>query len=273
MKFFSKEKDGDNRIIHIGLNFCYKKKKNLKPNPITIKNQELKDSAASKRCFVIATGPSMSNQELAQLKGHDCYTLSNAFLHKDINTIKPKFHFFAPYHEPLILENFIDWFKLADQKLPPETDMILGYTDYEMVQKHNLFPNRKKYYLALTYLNELHSDITLPILAPQTGPIMMLPVMDYMGYEEICLIGIDMNRLKDFQGTTSNFYTNDPRKNATNDKGWIDIMSELKRTHSMFNQFKIYNDYFSSKGKKLINLSPISWIDFIEKKDFNQMTK
>lgn len=238
-------------------------------NPLLIKNEELCNTANKNSCYMLATGPSINNQDLTKLAGRDCFSISNFFLHKDIGIIKPKFHFFAPYHEPLILENFIDWLNMADKKLPKETNIILGVADYDKVQKYNLFPNRKIYYLEFVDTWDINTDIKKPVMGPQTGPIMILPVLDYMGYKEINMIGQDMTRLKDYKGTTQNFYTNDPRKNATDGAGWEDIIVELKRTCKMFEQFQAYYNYFISKGIKVFNLSPISWISFIPKKDFN----
>lgn len=278
MKIFKKVKNGNKRKIY----FCgiriWKYKEKAKSiilrrptNPILQRNKELHNIATNKPCFVLATGPSINEQDLTKLEGKDCFSISNFFLHKDIKIIKPKLHFFAPYHEPLILENYIDWLRLADKKLPKETNIVLGLANYGLAKKYNLFPNRKIYYLDLLNTWDINTDLTKQVIEPQTGPIMILPVLDYMGYSEINLIGQDMNRLKDYQGTTQNFYKNDPRKNATDGAAWEDIIVELKRTCKMFEQFKAYNDYFKSKGKKLINLSPDSWLSFIEKKDFNNI--
>ncbi len=239
-------------------------------------NTVLKNSTKKKRCFVCATGPSIKEQNLLALKGEDCFSISNFFLHKDIKEIAPKLHFFAPYHPPLVLENYIEWLNIADKELPEETAIVLGVNNEYLVKQYNLFPKRQIFYVELGEVNPdapINVDLTLPIMAPQTGPIMILPVCAYMGYEEIYLIGQDMNRLASYGATTPNFYQNDkdPRVNATDSGNWIDIIPEMERTLVMFKQFKKYSDYFKEKNIKLYNLSPNSWLSFIEKKDFDEV--
>ena len=247
---------------------------NLETNDLTKKNQSLKNSAQKKRCFVLATGASIKQQNLKLLAGEDCYSISNFFLHEDLNIIKPKFHFFAPYHEPLILENYIEWMNLADKTLPKETEMFLCDSNEYLVKQYNLFKNRKIHYLHFGPVDmPVNTDITKTIKAPQTGPIMMLPVMEYLGYKEIYLVGQDMNRLAYYGGTTPNFYTHDPRQNATNGNQWVDIIPELERTLIMFRQFNEYADYFKKREIEFYNLSPNSWLSFIAKKDFNEILK
>lgn len=260
----------------LGVQIFTKKIKNSAPSPSILcsKNKELHNIANKKRCFILATGPSIKQQDLTKLQGEDVFSISNFFLHKDINIIKPKFHFFAPYHEPLILENYINWLKLADEKLPRETNIVLASCNEYLVKEYGLFPTRTIFYVDLKPIDlesPLNTDITLPVMAPQTGPIMILPVCDYMGYKEIYLVGQDMNRLANYGGTTQNFYDNDPRKNATDANNWIDIIPEMERTLIMFKQFKKYADYFQQKEIKFYNLSPASWLSFIEKKDFNNV--
>lgn len=90
------------------------------------KNICLKTKGRGKVAFLLATGPSVKNENLKVLAGKDCYSASNFFLHEDIKTINPKFHFFAPYHEPLILENYIEWLRKGDRDLPAETKIFLA---------------------------------------------------------------------------------------------------------------------------------------------------
>ncbi|MEO1654774.1 MAG: hypothetical protein AAFU64_14600, partial [Bacteroidota bacterium] len=106
------------------------------------KNTELKNQGKSKRAFLLATGPSLKLENLRPLVGEDCFSLSNFFLHEDLELIRPKLHFFAPYHPPLILENYVEWLQKADQVLPPETNIVLGTSTKELVERYHLFPQR-----------------------------------------------------------------------------------------------------------------------------------
>lgn len=239
------------------------------------KNKKLKNVGKGKRAFLLATGPSIKQENLKLLAGEDCFSLSNFYLHDDINIIKPRFHFFAPYHPPLILENYIEWLQSADQYLPKETKIVLGHNSYELVKKHNLFPARRIFYL---YLSESPSknlvDLTRPVLAPQTSPLMILPVLIYMGYEEIYLLGCDHTILRDFKKDIRNFYDEkkDIRKNASDSNVWSNIIDDHKSSMHVFIQYDFYNKLIENNShSKIINLSNDTWLDVFEKKYLDEV--
>ncbi len=237
-------------------------------NPSLAQNRELKNIGKGKRAFLLATGPSIKNQDLTLLAGEDCFSVSNFYLHKDIDIINPKLHFFAPYHKPLIWDNFIENLKNADKRLPKDTNIVLELSSKEMVEKYDLFSRRKIYYLDFRSQKNIRMDIEKSILGPQTGPMMIMPVLGYMGYSKINLIGCDMNMLKDYGKSVENFYEKDPRKNATDQGRWTGIINEMEAELIMMKQYEMYYKCFKEKGVAVQNLSPISWIDFIPKQNY-----
>ena len=178
------------------------------------KNNFLKTKKNNKRAFLIATGPSLKLENLNLLKNEDCFTISNAFLLKEINIIKQILHFFAPYHEPITKKSFIKWLNKCDKQLPLKTDIVMNYDDRELINK-NLFKNRNIFFLKISdKINLFHINLIKPIPKFQTGSLMVLPVLMNMGYKKIYLLGCDHNQLKNFNSTIENFYDekNDPRK-------------------------------------------------------------
>ena len=238
----------------------------LKPHPYLHQNATLKNSATKKRAFLIATGPSLKNENLKLLQNEDCFSVSNFFLHEDLQLVHPKMHFFAPYHPPLVLDNFADWLKQADEKLPLDTAMVLGHSDIPLIEARNLFPKRKKYFLQLTN-NILPSKVNLekPVLAPQTGPLMIIPVLLFMGYKEIYLLGCDHTVLRDFKKTINHFYDKekDSRVNASNSTAWTDIISSHQSSMNVFLQYQLYKDAIQKHypSVSIVNLSSDSWLD------------
>lgn len=241
--------------------FCFKHKHLLNSN------NDLHNCAKGKRAFLIATGPSLRLENLKLLAGEDCFTVSNFYLHEDLHYVKPKMHFFAPYHAPMILENYADWLKQADQKLPDTTEIILGHSTYEIVKKFGLFSGRKVRYVFLGGSCDCSNiDIRYPIISPQTGPIMAFPVLAYMGYSEIYLLGCDQTVLRDYKKNIQNFYDNskDIRIQATKGECWTDIIDSHLASMNACKQYKIFADCLRLNGVKIINLSQDSWLDFFE---------
>lgn len=233
---------------------------------LALRNLGLKNSKNMRDAFLLATGPSISNVDIAKLAGQDCYTVSNFFLHKDIQAISPKMHFFAPYHKPLVLENYVDWLKAADKALPPNTEICLGESTFEIVQKYNLFPKRLVHYLWLGYTQKATVDITKVTLTPQTGPLMIIPTLMYMGYRRIFLLGCDHNVLKDYGGDLRNFYpkASDMRVNATDRNSWAGIIESHRSSLNVFTQYNYYKSVAEKMNTELINLTTGSWLDFIK---------
>jgi hypothetical protein len=241
-------------------------------------NLPLQDTGKGKRAFLIATGPSLKQEDLSVLKGEDCFSVSNFFLHAEINTVNPRFHFFAPFHPPLLLENFIDWLKKADEMLPPATGIVLGYSDRKLVGQYGLFKNRKVHYMYFSYhLKMAKPDLLRPLLWPQTGPLMILPMLLYMGYEKIYLLGCDHTVLRDFGNTIPHFYDKekDVRKNASDSGAWADIVKAHYYSMNSFVQYKRYSNFINKNylGTRVINLSRDSWLDMFEKETLDKIIR
>ena len=239
------------------------------------KNSLLKWTWKWKRAFILATWPSINDNDLKKLKWEDCFSISNFFLHDDINIINPKCHFFAPYHKPLILENYVERLKQSDKILPKDTKIILWHTTKEYVDKYNLFPNRKIFYLYLSpFAIKNNYNIKHPVLAPQTWPQMILPVLFYMWYSEIYLLWCDHNTLKTYGENRKDFYDRekDIRKNAADKNWWMwNIIKELESQLWMFKQYKYYKSVSDKNWIKIINLSEDSWLDIFEKSNLNKI--
>lgn len=242
------------------------------------KNASLMGVGKGRRAFVLATGPSIRSQDLSRLKGEDCYSVSNFFLHDAVKILKPKFHFFAPYHPPLVLENYIEWLRVSDKALPEETRIFLGHATRSLVEEHGLFPERELHYLYLSGSSCLNrADITGPVMGPQTGPLMIIPVLFYMDYEEIYLVGCDHNSLRDYKKQITNFYEagQDPRRNATDAGVWEGIIGSHTDSRNVFIQYEKYQALSRARGNRprLINLSPNSWLDFVDSQVFEAVCK
>lgn len=234
-------------------------------------------SSASGDAFLLATGPSLRNIDVSFLFGKDCFSVSNFFLHEEIAKIAPKMHFFAPYHEPLILDEFVLWMKNADKALPPSTEIVLGDKTRTLIQKNKLFEGRTVHYLKLRKaMGGGKPDLTRPILAPYTSPLMVLPVLYYMGYDRVFLLGCDHNTIKDYRKTIENFYdpAKDVRTNATSGKKWDQgIIYTLEEALRVFQQYRQYADIYAAAGKSLFNMSVSSWLDFIPYCSINEYCK
>ena len=245
----------------------------LSDNKVLAKNKLLKKTKKNKAGVLLATGPSIKYQNLKKLKNFDCFSLSSFFFHKDIKIIKPKFHFLAPYHKPIFINDWIKWIKLADHLLPKETKIVLSIKDKNRIERFKLFKNREIFYLYFSSFIKIKNtiDITKPLPPLCTGPLMVLPFMIYMGYKTIYLVGCDSDNLKNYSRNIQNFYSQKLEVKRGSDKPWkLGIIKELENNLRVFNEFNNYKIFCKKNNIKIINLSKDSWLDFFDKKNFNK---
>jgi hypothetical protein len=235
-------------------------------------NEALKNTQTGKTAYILATGPSMKALDLARLVGKDCFSVSNFYLHKTAKDIAPKYHFIAPYHPPLVYEEYVCWLKDMDKNLPAKTAIVLGLETRQTIVNEQVFKERPVHYLGLQKAQITSGiDLTKTVMKPQSSPLMVLPFVHYLGYSRVVLIGCDHNILKDYGGTVSNFYApgKDPRNNATTGDNWqAGIVKHLEFALNIFKQYQFYNHIFNKSGRKLVHTSPNGWLDFLPYESF-----
>jgi hypothetical protein len=252
--------------------FLYPQKESLR------KNCELQNYGKNKKAFVLATGPSLKLENLKLLQGQDCFSVSNFFLHDDISIVQPKFHFFVPYNdnESFSLETYVNWLQQADKHLPESTKIVLGHSTKNLVKDYSLFPNREVFYLYVASLRNQklrNIDLTGLLPFPRTGPLMILPVLIYMGYSEIYLLGCDATWLRDCgKNSVQNFYSADKdiRKNIIPNK--LNVTIQASNLCRVIDLFRKYGEFMDRKKQgKIINLSKDTWIDIFPKSDLEKV--
>jgi hypothetical protein len=238
-------------------------------------NRALQGQGAGRRAFLLATGPSLKMEKLSRLRGEDCFGVSNFFLHPEAARLKPKLHFFASYHAPLVEANFVAWLRLADRRLPRATGIVTTLANRSLVEKNNLFKRRPVHFLyESAFPSRCSIDLERPVLRPQTVPLLALPVLAYMGYESVGLLGCDHTTLRDYKRPIAHFFkqSRDPRKNASDVASWPGIEASYAEGVRTFEQYRFYESLLAKSGTKIINYSKDSWLDFFEQGDLRSLT-
>ena len=235
------------------------------------RKHELHKLKIKKKAIILGTGPSIQkiNFDNVQLNNFDVFTLSNFILHPKIKKINPGFHCIAAYSNDVDYDDYMEWLKLINKKLPSETSII---TDSKNKNKFiNVFKGRKIFYIKTfkqIHFNNFELNKTIP--KPCSVPLLALPCALKMGYKEIYLGGCDHNTLKFYKEDILNFYKkeNDIRKNLTNKKYWkkTSLISELTANKNLMIQYYNYYKYSTRNNIKIYNLSKESWVDYFPHK-------
>lgn len=249
--------------------FYYFKNKNVLSNNRNVK------STREGIVFLIATGPSLNDEDLDALVGKPCYTVSNVILHPYIQKLNPIGHFIAAYHLPISKDNFIKWLVLIDERLPLSTFIVTDVKNKVIIEDSCLFLTRDVYYLQ-TYPSKsvINVDASKPIAAPWTVPQLAIPFLIYSGYSEINLIGCDHNSLKNYNDKVDHFYEvqNDARDNASSASVWQngDIIKYLTMELEMFKLYYSYKKFAEDRSIIISVSGSRSWLDFFEKKSYSR---
>src|SRR5262245_26441332 len=79
---------------------------------VLARNEECRNRHQDRRrCFILASGPSIKTQDLKKLQGETCFAVSNFFVHPDFEVIRPEYYVvpklsFPPY----TADDAVRWF-------------------------------------------------------------------------------------------------------------------------------------------------------------------
>jgi hypothetical protein len=240
------------------------------------KNSKLKNSFISKRCFILATGPSIKKQDLKKLKGELVITVSNFFVHPDFREISPEFHLFVPNHQPATDDQIGAWWKEAEKAFPAGQKVLISITDKPIVLEFNLFKNQDVYYYqpGQKYLRpnqEIDFEKSLPIT--QTSVHIAIYLAFYLGVKEIYLLGCDHDWILHL-GESRHFY--EEKKSVLSEKGydeWAgkDLEMEFQAYANLWKIYKKIKSYAEKRGISIVNSTLESLLDIFPKKSFEKI--
>jgi len=173
----------------------------IKHKKIIARNAYFKGlGAENSRCFILCNGPSVRQQNLLPLKNEVVISVASGYLHEQFNAIAPRFHCVPQITYGLMTEaDVVDWFNEMDAYLG-EAKLILSDTEWNLVNKHQLFKNRDVYYLNMgrTFNDNKKKiyDLTNMLPGVASAPIMCLMIAMYMGYKNIYLLGTEHDAFK-----------------------------------------------------------------------------
>jgi hypothetical protein len=231
------------------------------------KNRSLKDLHKGKRCFILATGPSIKQQDLTPLKDELCISVSNFFVHDAYDIIKPAYHCIAPWHPPITLEQLGDWMKEVHVKTK-EATLVLSASDYQEHQKGNWFPERKCVYLSMvkppnTPISYRNLDCSGMLPAIASVPVMAIYLAMHFGCTPIYLLGTDHDWILHF-GQSRHFYeesSHSMARDGYNEWQCSSLLKEFRSHVTLWTQYEHLRRYTASSRIQLENATQGGLLD------------
>ncbi|MES2087648.1 MAG: hypothetical protein V4467_01500 [Patescibacteria group bacterium] len=242
-------------------NFYRRYKKILRANEV------MAGSARNKRVFILATGPSIKSQNLSILKDEICISVSNFFVHPDFKTILPKYHVFAPSHDPIPDSQIVLWFADAEKHFPEGQEVFVALHDKFLVDGNNLFKKQKVRYYQIDYARKgkiEKIDFTKRIPAIQTVAHLATYLGLYLEPQELYLLGVDHDWILHID-KGRHFYEEEksvlvqgiPQKSPVQK----DLEDEFRNYLNLWHLYKNIRAYAASHGVSIKNATPGSLLD------------
>lgn len=272
------------------------KRKLIKKSESTTTSQPLFDSNdisqfknihKGKRCFILASGPSINNQDLSVLANEYCISVSQFFLHPKINEIKPQYHCFAPQHAPfddgtnkIIFDNYIKHCTFPNKCFIGTN--LFEYSYYNFLKKNPEY-NVDAFYLNYQYTEDINEhnyqnsdiwDITKRPFLVRTVIYEAIQVAYYMGFSEIYLLGVDHDYLKDVSRTADHHFYEEAK--SFSDQEHLSLISKEEWFfiyHLRWKQYRLMKTYLNSNGVQIYNATPNSMLDVFPMVDFESVMK
>lgn len=198
-----------------------------------------KNAYIGKRCFIVATGPSLKIEDLDKLylNKEYCFSMNKIFLSFDKTCWRPDFYV---ADDALVIEQNAEVIDQLNVKNMFISDAYKGKFNKNILRYHlYMKKNNEEVYFS--------EDLSHVCVCGCTVTYSILQFAIYMGFKEIYLLGVDFNYFG--RGTVGNhFYKEEDKKNS-----WICLDDNLKaymcaKEYAEKHNIKIYN---ATRGGKL----------------------
>ena len=235
-------------------------------------NLKYKDCHRGERCFILACGPSIKQQNLTLLEGEICIAVSNFFVHQHYDIIRPRYHCVPDVlggHKDVVEEYAVKWFREMEEGTG-QSVMFLSAGDKEWIERHSLFRNKEMAYLYFggrwDDIERTGIDLTRSVPGVQSVSVMALAVALYMGFKDIYLLGCDHDWVLHYN-TSVHFYVEDESILATRpgyDEWKEDLGATFESVARLWRRYRSIQglaidrdiDIFNATGGGLLDVFP-----------------
>lgn len=156
----------------------------------------------SGRCFVIGSGPSLKDLDLARLAGRAVIAINNLVAHPAYAAIAPRHHVIAPIHPPQDEAQWTEWLRSLDAAMVPGAHLWCGVRDeplsaLALARTNGLFTRQRIHPMPVLPrdrgMPRIPDRFDRPIPGADTCSIYAIALALWLGYREIVVLGLDHN--------------------------------------------------------------------------------
>ncbi|NLF30021.1 MAG: hypothetical protein GX591_03940 [Planctomycetes bacterium] len=256
------------------------------PADVIARNADLAGRHAGRRCFILATGPSIRTQDLSPLAGELCIAVSHFFLHPDIRRIRPAYHVLAPYHPPFDFDALDTVFDGFDAHYDDGVRYIFGHRPYAysvwdyLRQRPHRCPEHAYFvdYGRSEQLSDANHrrgdvwDLAGRPFEPRTVLYVAIQAAAYMGCSEIVLLGCDHDYLADMTRVTNHhFYREEDGVSDVEHLSAFTTERWFEEYYFRWRQYRLMRQALAARGVTIINATAGGMLDVFSRANLAEL--
>lgn len=237
-------------------------------------NIKFRNIHSGRRCFILCNGESVATQDLTLLKDEIVFSVSQGYLHKQYETIKPQYHCCPQFTNSAIstgVEGAIRYLKEMET-LTGNAAIFLSTNEKKLVENNHIFSNRNVNYLHFYNKEQPRErdelfDISKPVPGVQSVPIMCLMIAMYMGFNNIYLIGTDHDSFQTgyYSYPFDSSWQTGKNYGVTPDGKITSLYDELQAAVTLWQQYRVIKKVAVLNGCKIYNATNGGALDEFER--------
>lgn len=267
-------------------NFFLPKILSFKYKKILAKNRSIKNAYENKRCFIIAGGPSVAQQDLGRLKNERTIVFNEFNRLAQAKEIIPTYYvltdayYYRESSDHYLTQQFINKQNVID----PKTEIIVHLSGKDFIESNNLFKQHRVSYILLHGIMSSHFgfniDLDRVVPWPKNSVIICIILAIYAGFKEIYLLGCEHSFLAQPIGLGKSLTYQHAYKSDLDDFSHItdrktarryfverdldiDYETNIARVLQLFKNYRLLKEKLAKEKPdvKIFNATPNSFLD------------
>lgn len=220
--------------------------------------KELKDRFQGERCFIVATGPSLTIDDCEKLKGEKTFSMNSIIDIFEQTTWRPTFYGIQDIN---VYEKYsneiksIPWEYLFVGSVIPEKFSVpknsIIFNNYQL--------NHRMLYFHKHYYTRFSNDAYVTVYDGYTITYSLIQIAAYLGFKEIYLLGCDCSHK-----------ANSKEKQHIVEHGIYDPFLSTSQER-MLHAYRVAKDYCEAKNIKIINATRGGELELFARADLDSL--
>ncbi len=242
------------------------------------KNLSLKGRHAGRRCFIVASGPSLQEQDLLRLKGEVVIVVNSFYHHPDVDELNPPYWLLADpgYWEQPDLDLWPLLRAINEKGLSPTLFLPSGAAPF--FSRSNFGLNLNVHFFHFDYSQDASQPIDFCSGLPPFGQNVVSPALMlayFLGCNPIYLLGCDHTWWRyteeSYQSEQYSRFYGDANQNEPSIQEAFEF-KELQRTIVVQrDQYEKLSEYGKARGIKVFNATKGGELDLFPRVDYEEI--